>query len=147
MLSNLDNGQTTIYDGIYGGPGGQPPSLGDYSSLASTSPKRASPPNPGERQNGPDNNMAGQRSWSPQEIWASTPHFSMDNVHVPQSVMSFTSDENSTSMDEVDLAFQGQNSDNVYGKAILIPGVGSPTIMGSSSELDMFANLDMTFGV
>jgi hypothetical protein len=46
MLSNLDNGHANIYDGIYGGPGNtrsdgqnQPPSLGDYSSLASGSPR------------------------------------------------------------------------------------------------------------
>jgi hypothetical protein len=71
----------------------------------------------------------------------------MDSVHVPQSVMSFTSDENSTNMDEIDLAFQGQSSEHGYGKAILIPGVGSPTIMGSSNDMELFANLDMTFGL
>jgi hypothetical protein len=46
MLSNLDGGHSNIYDNIYGGPGGPggcragqaPPSLGDYSSLASNSP-------------------------------------------------------------------------------------------------------------
>jgi len=144
MLSNLDNGQTTIYDGIYGGPGGQPPSLGDYSSMASSSPKRASPPTI-ERSTGAE--LSSGASWSPTNTWSSIPGYSMPrgNMNAPQSVISFTSDENSH-MDELDMSFQ-PSAENAFGKSIVIPGAGmmSPPMMGTSNDMDLFANLDLPF--
>ncbi|KAF2670436.1 hypothetical protein BT63DRAFT_424381 [Microthyrium microscopicum] len=145
LLSNLDSGQANIHDGIYGGTGGTggyPPSLGDYSSLESSSPKGIMPACMNDCTHGMDS------SKSPMpEYWAGS-DFRLSNIHVPQSVMSFTSDETPTSIDELaEMNFSPQNMENAFGKAILIPGVDSSSAMDPLSEMNLFAGLDMGFEV
>jgi len=80
MLSNLDNGQSNIYDGIYGGPTNnrsndsrnQPPSLGDYSSLASNSPTLQSVPRSSQMRLGQNGLAQGCET----DLWTVVPEFS-----------------------------------------------------------------------
>jgi len=139
LLSSLDNGRANIYDGIYGGP--QPPSLADFSSMSSNSPDA-----PHETQldtavssgNREVFNLDG--SWSPANAWVSVPDLTAPQTNVPQSVLSFGSDET----DEWgDLTLIRSGSDEGSGQAIMIPGFDSPTAISTANDA-FFSNLDIS---
>jgi hypothetical protein len=118
LLSSLDNGQTNIYDGIYGGP--------QIQALMAETPLPQAPD--------------GTYAWSP-DVWAlGSEGLGSSTQPAPQSVLSF-SDESLTSGEEyADLSVSGHGNginEGVY-RGILIPEM-SPIPMG--------AGLDGGFGL
>jgi len=145
LLSTLDNGQTTIWDGIYGGPGGQTPSLADLSSVASTSPDATVSCDRIDNTYSTDG-FSGSASWSPADVWAPVPDISsLQQVHVPQSVLSFGSDEG----DEWgDMHLPNTSSaDDGFCSSISIPNMDSPMMMGTTVELAHLSGLEFGFGL
>jgi len=120
LLSSLDNGQTNIYDGIYGGP-----------QVQALMPETPIP-----------QSTDGTYAWSP-DVWAiGSDGFGSSTQPAPQSVLSF-SDESLTSGEEfADLSVSGSGHGNGINegayRAILIPEM---------SPLPMGAGLDGGFGL
>jgi hypothetical protein len=142
ILSNLDNGPANIYDTIYGGPGAQPPSLGDYSSLASSSPKALQSSSGGDAMR--------NSSCSPHSLWTPVLDFSATpQVAVPQSVMSFGSDETPliSGDDTFDPSLVMESPGDAFSSNIGIQGVNSPTLLGHNSDVDLFGGIDFGLGI
>jgi hypothetical protein len=138
MLSSLDNGQQNIYDGIYGG--GQTPSLADFSSVASASPDVAlssASDQVGVHHGSGVEGLAG--NWSPANVWAQVPEM---GTHVPQSVLSFGSDEG----DEwSDVNMPGMTGEGVIGPELGIQTSGSPMVLGEGPDADLAVVMDFDF--
>jgi hypothetical protein len=142
ILSNLDNGPINIYDTIYGGPGAQPPSLGDYSSLASSSPKIMQSSNA-------DDAMRNS-SCSPHSLWTPVPDYTANpQVAVPQSVLSFGSDETAVIAgdDGFDHSLVIELPGDAFSSSLGIHGVNSPNLLGSNNDVDLFGGLDFGLGI
>jgi hypothetical protein len=146
VLSNLDSGHNNIYDVIYGGPGASATSLVDYSSIASSSPEQPHHDNFAKAPILTDNNQH-QPLWSPEDSWNLSSNFATSTVNIPTSVLSFSSDE-TTSLDDLgDITFPPQMSTGEYSKSIVIPGDGTPPLMGISNETGWIPGLDPLFNV
>ncbi|KAB2577295.1 hypothetical protein BFW01_g8565 [Lasiodiplodia theobromae] len=100
LLSGLDNGQTNIYDSIYGGA--PVDALGDVPPLSATS----------------DANLA----WSP-SVWTVGP----PDQQPPQSVLSFSDESLTSGSNDFDCDFGSGNSDSYRG--LVIPDL-SPSANG-----------------
>ncbi|EOD52295.1 putative transcriptional activator protein acu-15 protein [Neofusicoccum parvum UCRNP2] len=104
LLSGLDNGQTNIYDSIYGGP--PVDALGDVPPLSATS----------------DANLA----WSP-SVWTVGP----TDQQPPQSVLSFSDESLTSGSNDFDCDFGSGSSDSYRG--LVIPDL-SPSANGISLD-------------
>ncbi|KAK7719496.1 DNA-binding transcription factor cat8 [Botryosphaeria dothidea] len=104
LLSGLDNGQTNIYDSIYGGP--PVDALGDVPPLSATS----------------DANLA----WSP-SVWTVGP----PDQQPPQSVLSFSDESLTSGSNDFDCDFGSASSDSYRG--LVIPDL-SPSANGISLD-------------
>jgi len=139
LLSNLDNGPTNIYDTIYGGVGAQPPSLGDYSSMASSSPNGLQP------MNGLDKSGTFSES---NDIWTIIPDFHDTPIHIPQSVLSFTSDESPLipADEHLDKSLLMETSD-YYTHDAGAAGINSPVLLDSAADVDLFSGLNFNLDI
>lgn len=88
LLSSLDNGQTNIYDNIYGGPAAE--ALLDVPPLSASSAHAAS-------------SDAGGIAWDP-AMWGLA---SNGETHIPQSVLSFSEESLTSGSDELGLSDLG----------------------------------------
>jgi hypothetical protein len=146
MMSPLDSGQQNIYDGIYGSQtGGQTPSLADFSSVASTSPDVAlsSASDQVSVHHGGSSVEGFSGNWSPATIWAQVPEMGQ-HVPVPQSVLSFGSDEGD---DWSDVKMPSMAGDGVVGGELGIQTDGSPMVLGDGADADLAVMMDFGFGL
>jgi hypothetical protein len=142
LLSNLDNGPTNMYDGIYGGFHSQRANLGDYSSLASPRSKGMQSSNAGDA---PSNS-----SCSPHSLWTPVPDFSnTPQVGVPQSVLSFGSDETAVMPGEdcFDAGVIMDSPVDAYTSNVGIQGMNSPALLAPTTDNDLFGGLDFGIGI
>jgi hypothetical protein len=146
VLSNLDSGQNNIYDVIYGGPGASSASLVDYASITSSSPDQSHIANFAKSPLSAEGTQS-QSLYSSDHSWNLTSSFANPSVNIPTSVLSFSSDETPSLDDFCDLGFPSHMGVGEYGKSIVIPGDGTPPLMGSTTDAGWIAGLDPLFSV
>jgi hypothetical protein len=142
LLSSLDNGPTNIYDGIYGGFHSQRANLGDFSSLASSRSKGLQSSSSGDA---PSNS-----SCSPHSLWTPVPDLSgTPQVGVPQSVLSFGSDETVVVPGEdcFDTGVIMDSPMDTFASNMGIQGMNSPTLLAPANDADLFGGLDFGIGI
>ncbi|KAH7132164.1 transcriptional activator protein-like protein acu-15 [Dendryphion nanum] len=119
LLSSLDNGQTNIYDTIYGGP--------TADALIDCPPLSA----------GTETNV----TWSPESVWNWGPYQGGEQAPPPQSVLSFSDESLTSGGDEFGSASAGEFGTPPGYQGIMIPDMSTPN---SATGL---AGLDGNFGL